>query len=71
MSSRPVEAALEIRDDGGTRRVVVDAAGVTVGRAPDNVVVLDDELVSRYHARIEREQDTLRVIDLEALTAQA
>jgi pSer/pThr/pTyr-binding forkhead associated (FHA) protein len=34
-----------------------------VGRAEENDVVLDSPLVSRSHARIEREGDVFRVID--------
>lgn len=42
--------------------------GVTVGSKPDNDIVLDDPLVAPYHARIEREDDHYRVIDLNSLS---
>lgn len=42
-------------------------APVTIGRATDNTVVVDDLLVSRYHARATPEGDGFRVEDLGSL----
>jgi ABC-type multidrug transport system ATPase subunit/pSer/pThr/pTyr-binding forkhead associated (FHA) protein len=36
----------------------------TIGRAPDNTIVLDDLLVSRHHAELRRTDSGLRVVDL-------
>src|SRR5207249_5510661 len=38
--------------------------GISIGRAEDNDVVLDDSRVSRHHARIERTDGGIRVSDL-------
>jgi adenylate cyclase len=35
----------------------------TIGRAPDNCVVLDDPRASRHHAHIRHEQDTFTIVD--------
>lgn len=40
---------------------------VTVGRAPDNTVVLDDPLVSRHHARLVPSEGGYRLQDLQSL----
>ncbi|HTE85886.1 MAG TPA: FHA domain-containing protein, partial [Dehalococcoidia bacterium] len=51
-------AALELRDGTGAARVVrLDEDETTIGRNPGNDVVLDDYLVSRFHARIRRRPD--------------
>ncbi|MEA2645250.1 MAG: putative peptide zinc metalloprotease protein [Chloroflexota bacterium] len=39
----------------------------TIGRSPDNDLVINDKYVSRYHARIWREPDGYRVEDLDAM----
>lgn len=40
---------------------------VTIGRAPDNTIVLDDPLVSRHHARLVRDPQGYRIEDLASL----
>lgn len=40
---------------------------ITIGRAPDNTIVLDDPLVSRYHARLTPTPGGYRVVDLNSL----
>ena len=42
----------EIRPDGSTRTFVVDGRPLTIGRGPDNGLVLADGRASRHHARI-------------------
>ena len=39
---------------------------VTIGRAPDNTIVLYDPSVSGYHAQLERSGDTYRLKDLDS-----
>jgi ABC-type multidrug transport system ATPase subunit len=39
---------------------------VTIGRSPDNDVIFDHPLVSRYHAKIERVGDHFILLDLES-----
>jgi ABC-type multidrug transport system ATPase subunit len=37
---------------------------ITIGRLPDNTIVLDAPQVSGHHARLERVNDTYRIVDL-------
>lgn len=46
------------------RDVVLDRAVVTVGRAADRNVVLDDPGVSRHHAELRQEGPTWRIVDV-------
>jgi hypothetical protein len=54
----------EIRPDGSTHSFVVDGRPVTIGRGPDNVLVLQDTRASRHHARIYGRQGALLLSDL-------
>lgn len=45
------KASLELVSEGG-RRVALGATTISMGRAPDNDVVLDDRRVSRRHAEV-------------------
>ncbi len=60
--STPVEAqgpdALTIGTLRGATRVHAPRALVRIGRAPDNDIVLDDLVVSRYHAELRGTADT-------------
>jgi hypothetical protein len=42
----------EIRPDGSSRSVVLDGRPLTIGRGPDNGLVLTDGRASRHHARL-------------------
>jgi hypothetical protein len=53
-----------IRPDGTEREVEADGRQMTIGRARDNDVVLDDGKVSRHHARLLPRHRTLVFIDL-------
>lgn len=58
-------AVLRITDpDGRTRDVVVEAGGLTIGRATDNDLVAVDGRVSRHHGRIVGRRGTLVYADL-------
>jgi pSer/pThr/pTyr-binding forkhead associated (FHA) protein len=50
----PREAAVLIRasGSGGVERLPLDAPEVVIGRALDNTYAIDDQLISRRHARI-------------------
>jgi hypothetical protein len=50
--------------DGATRRVLVEGAGLTVGRATDNDLIARDSRVSRHHGRISGRRGTLVYADL-------
>jgi pSer/pThr/pTyr-binding forkhead associated (FHA) protein len=41
------------------REIPVDREPVTIGRAPDNAIPIDNLAVSNYHARIETENGRL------------
>ncbi|MCD2194777.1 FHA domain-containing protein [Actinomycetospora endophytica] len=48
----------------GDQRVPLQAATITIGREPDNDVVVDHPSVSRHHARITRTAEGFAVADL-------
>ena len=54
----------EIRPDGSTQSFVVDGRPLTIGRGPDNGLVLQDSRASRNHARIYGRQGALLLADL-------
>jgi hypothetical protein len=54
----------EVRPDGSTRSFVVDGRPLTLGRAPDNGVVLRDGRASRHHARLYGRRGALLIADL-------
>jgi hypothetical protein len=57
-------ARLRVHDASGEVRDVPIGAGVTIGRAADNDLVLRDERVSRHHGRIAGRRGTLVYADL-------
>lgn len=54
----------EIRPDGSTKSFVIDGRPLTIGRGPDNALVLQDTRASRHHARIYGRQGALLLSDL-------
>jgi hypothetical protein len=54
----------EVRPDGSSRTVVVDGRPLTIGRAPDNGLVLADSRASRHHARLYGRRGALLLTDL-------
>ncbi len=52
------------RGDEIGRRVDLNADQITVGRGSDNDVILNDPMVSRYHAVLKRQGDQYGLIDL-------
>ncbi len=57
-------ARLRVHDASGEVREVSVGAGVTIGRAADNDLVLRDERVSRHHGRIAGRRGALVYADL-------
>jgi len=57
---------LTVRADGDERQVVVRQAPVVIGRAPGCDLVLQDESVSRRHARVSRDGETFVIEDLDS-----
>lgn len=52
-------------DDGGEERFSLDAAVLSVGRSPENSIVIDNDYISGEHARLVREPDgAYRLFDL-------
>ncbi len=60
----PRAAIREIRPDGTSRTVSFDGRRLTIGRSPDNGLVLRDGRASRHHARIDARRGTLVLSDL-------
>ena len=54
----------EIRPDRSSRSVAFDGRPLTIGRAPDNGVVIRDGRASRHHARIDGRRGSLVLTDL-------
>jgi FHA domain-containing protein len=54
----------EIRPDHTSRAIELDCRAITLGRAPDNGLVLRDGRASRHHARIDARRGSLVLTDL-------
>jgi pSer/pThr/pTyr-binding forkhead associated (FHA) protein len=57
-------ARLAVRVAGNTWEVALDRDALTIGRLPDNDLVLDRPGVSRHHARVERQGNGFVIQDL-------
>jgi hypothetical protein len=64
-ASTPPMLRLEPTLEGVSRATLVSAT-LSVGRAPDNDLMIADAVVSRHHARLEAERNVWRVVDLES-----
>jgi pSer/pThr/pTyr-binding forkhead associated (FHA) protein len=58
------EARLTISSAEGAEREFELRGEASIGRAPDNLIRINDALVSQYHAVIERRDDSFYLIDL-------
>ena len=54
----------EIRPDRSSRSIAFEGRPLTIGRAPDNGIVLRDGRASRHHARIDSRRGSLVLSDL-------
>jgi len=54
----------EIRPDRSSRTIELDGRPLTIGRAPDNALVVRDGRASRHHARIDVRRGSLVLTDL-------
>lgn len=62
---RSPRATLDVVDPGGSHRTIVASGGpLTIGRAPDNGLVLADDRASRHHARLQSRGGLLVLTDL-------
>ena len=50
----------------GKRAISLERSITTIGRKPDNHIVINDQHVSRYHAQIHKINDSFVLIDLES-----
>jgi hypothetical protein len=64
MSDGPRATLREHRPDGSSRTIVFDGRPLTIGRAPDNSLVVRDGRASRHHARIDGRRGSLVLSDL-------
>jgi Protein of unknown function (DUF3662)/FHA domain len=60
----PLAVLRELLPDGSDRQIVLDGRPLTIGRATDNDLVLNDSRVSRHHARLQGRRGTLVLTDL-------
>jgi len=62
----PLAVLREIRADGTQRDVQLDGRPMTIGRARENGVVLNDSRVSRFHGRLQARRGALVYTDLDS-----
>jgi ABC-type multidrug transport system ATPase subunit/pSer/pThr/pTyr-binding forkhead associated (FHA) protein len=62
-------AVVEILRGGDVFQMPLEGPTMSIGRAPDNDVILDDPAVSRHHARIERSGELTSIVDLGSANA--
>ena len=62
----PLATLRVLEPTGGDRSIVLEGGGLTIGRAPDNGLVLGDDRASRHHAHLHLSQGTLVLVDLES-----
>jgi Protein of unknown function (DUF3662)/Inner membrane component of T3SS, cytoplasmic domain len=63
-SDGPRATIREIRADRSSRTIELEGRALTIGRAPDNGLVLRDGRASRHHARIDTRRGSLVLTDL-------
>jgi type II secretory ATPase GspE/PulE/Tfp pilus assembly ATPase PilB-like protein len=61
-----VPAYLEVRDLNGLRKIKLDGDTTTIGRNFTNMIVLEENMSSRFHCTIDRERDKFIVRDLDS-----
>jgi Protein of unknown function (DUF3662)/FHA domain len=60
----PAARLREVRPNGTQRDIALDGAPLTIGRAGDNGLVINDSRVSRHHARLQARRGALVFTDL-------
>ncbi|MFN2234299.1 MAG: FHA domain-containing protein [Anaerolineales bacterium] len=66
MSANPEKTKSAFLIVEGKRAISLERSITTIGRKPDNHIVIDDQHVSRYHAQIRKINDSYELIDLES-----
>ena len=64
--SRPNRDQIQVQLPDGKTRSIPLKDGLTIGREPDNDLVLEDIKASRHHARIEFDGQQARIVDLKS-----
>jgi hypothetical protein len=64
--SGPRASVRVLEPTGADRRILVDGRGLTIGRDPDNELVIGDPAASRHHARLVARQGLLVLEDLDS-----
>ena len=64
VAASPAARLREIRPNGTEREIDLDGAPLTIGRASDNGLVINDSRVSRHHARLQARRGALVFTDL-------
>ncbi len=70
VESQPLPSQLEpvysliVKTPQGTREYPITGKVIGIGRAPENDIHIDDDRVSRYHARILQHDDGYQIVDL-------
>jgi hypothetical protein len=62
----PLARLRVLEPTGGDRSILLEGGGLTIGRAPDNGLVLGDGRASRHHAHLHLRQGTLVLVDLDS-----
>jgi len=60
----PIARLRVLEPTGADRSLVVDGGGLSIGRSPDNDLVIGDGRASRHHARLLSRLGTLILVDL-------
>lgn len=60
----PLARLRELRPNGTQDEIELSGGPLTIGRAPDNRLVIHDSRVSRHHARLQARRGTLVFTDL-------
>ncbi len=64
---RAPHATLAVQEPGGrARTIIADGGPLTIGRTPDNALVLVDSRASRRHARLQAREGVLVLTDLDS-----
>jgi hypothetical protein len=64
VADAPAARLREVRPNGTQRDIALDGAPLTIGRANDNGLVINDSRVSRHHARLQARRGALVFTDL-------
>ena len=61
--AKPTNNIKEQNNSNNKINVVLDSMVISIGRASDNDIILNDKQISRYHAKIEVRGNVIKLID--------